>query len=645
MYNITVMENLPPGFTVLQVYAIDADKGENAQFKYVLHDESNGFRIDENTGWISVKDPSKLDRETKDKIRMTVSAVERKPNLNPDGSQVKTTTVEINLLDANDNNPGFFPTNLYTFNVLETAPTGTLVGSVFATDKDLNENGRVFYYKQNDSLSQNAPFDVHSHNGSIYVLDSFSHSNNKPEQYTFFVVASDSAKIHYERRTGVAVIRINVTDINNSIPEFIGAPFEAYVGESLPEGAYVTQITAKDADTIDTNLEYSIVAGNDDKLFIIDSRSGRIFTAAVLDYERKQSYDLLVQVSDGTNTAVAPLLVNVVDINDNSPVFTHNFYNFSVIEEIQENVTVGTVLALDRDSGKNAVVRYGIVGDHANEAFFIEPLTGNIKTRIRLDRETDSSIDFLVIAYDNGIPQLSGTTSVRVKIEDINDNPPFFEQDTYDVEVPEEMEPPFDIFQVKANDRDANDNAVIKYLILAGNDDKAFNINPDTGMLSTANKLDYEKKQEYYLHIAARNLRGFQGPNALNIVNPAVKVIVKIRDVNDELVVFGEQSYHFRIFENMPRSQTIGYLNATNPQRLSNEQDILYWIGEENKKTKGKFWINPKTGELILMDTVDRDLPSNEQSFKLKVFARDRLSINSFNTSVPVIIDVLDIVS
>jgi len=324
------MENLPPGFTVLQVFAVDADKGENAHFKYVLDDQSGAFKIDENTGWISVKDPSKLDRETNDRIQMKVSAIERKPNINPETVKPKFTTIELNLLDANDNNPQFFPTNLYTFKVLETAPAGTIVGSIYANDKDLNENGRVIYFKQNDTISQTVPFDVFPHNGSVYVTDTFLHLPNKPDQYTFFIVASDSAKIRFERRTGVAIIRINVTDINNSIPEFIGAPFEAYVGESLPEGAYVTQITARDADSIDTNLEYSIVAGNDDKLFIIDSRSGRIFTAAVLDYERKQSYDLLVQVSDGINTAVAPLLVNLVDINDNAPHFTHNFYNFSV---------------------------------------------------------------------------------------------------------------------------------------------------------------------------------------------------------------------------------------------------------------------------------------------------------------------------
>lgn len=222
MYNITVMENLPPGFTVLQVYAIDADKGDNADFKYVLHDESGAFKIDENSGWISVKDPGKLDRESKDRIRMTVAAVERKPNVNPDAVKQNTgsTTVEINLLDANDNNPQFFPSNLYTLSVLETAPTGTVLGSIFADDIDLGDNGRIMYFKQNDTLSKNAPFDVHPNNGSIFVLDSFAHMTSKPTQFTFFVVATDQARIHFERRTAVAVIRINVTDINNRLVVF-----------------------------------------------------------------------------------------------------------------------------------------------------------------------------------------------------------------------------------------------------------------------------------------------------------------------------------------------------------------------------------------------------------------------------------------
>lgn len=108
MYNITVIENLPPGFTVLQVFATDSDQGENAQFKYVLHDDSGAFKIDPSNGWISVKDPTKLDRESTDKIRMQVSSLERKPNVNPDiGKRKRGTSVEINLLDSNDNTPFF----------------------------------------------------------------------------------------------------------------------------------------------------------------------------------------------------------------------------------------------------------------------------------------------------------------------------------------------------------------------------------------------------------------------------------------------------------------------------------------------------------------------------------------------------------
>lgn len=115
MYNITVIENLPPGFTVLQVLATDSDQGENAQFKYVLHDESGAFRIDQSTGWISVKDPTKLDREVTDKIRMQVTTIERKPNVNPDtGRKKRGTWVEINLLDSNDNTPFFVGTSKTT---------------------------------------------------------------------------------------------------------------------------------------------------------------------------------------------------------------------------------------------------------------------------------------------------------------------------------------------------------------------------------------------------------------------------------------------------------------------------------------------------------------------------------------------------
>lgn len=105
------------------------------------------------------------------------------------------------------------------------------------------------------------------------------------------------------------------------------------------------------------------------------------------------------------------------------------------------------------------------------------------------------------------------------------------------------------------------------------------------------------------------------------IVSPLIHVsdfsIHNFQDVNDEIVAFDRQTYQFRIPENLPRSESIGYINATNPHRIPKDQSIIYWIGEGNSLEK--FWINPKSGELVLTETVDRDPPASQQVFQLRV--------------------------
>ena len=229
-----------------------------------------------------------------------------------------------------------------------------------------------------------------------------------------------------------------------------------------------------------------------------------------MDYEKKQSYDLLVQVSDGINTAVTPLLITVYDINDNTPMFMKSYYNFTVKEEDQDlNKTIGQVEATDLDSGKNALIKYKILDSYAEEAFVIDQNTGAIRARRSFDREQESEISFKISATDSGTPQLSSTCEVKIYIKDINDNPVVFPQSIYTVEIEEEKEAPFDVIKLQAYDNDQNENAIIKYLILAGNEEDIFQIDENTGLIKTKKKLDYEKKQEYIMHIAARNIRYF----------------------------------------------------------------------------------------------------------------------------------------
>lgn len=122
-----------------------------------------------------------------------------------------------------------------------------------------------------------------------------------------------------------------------------------------------------------------------------------------------------------------------------------------------------------------------------------------------------------------------------------------------------------------------------------------------------------------------------------------MEVTIKVKDINDELALFDQRSYKFRIPENLPRGTLIGSLNATNAKRVDH-QDVTYWIEENVDNANSKFNINPKTGEIIVIDTIDCDMPANEKVFNFKVSARDTLSINALNTSVAVRIEIEDVV-
>lgn len=131
-YNISIVENLPSGFSVLQVNAMDRDQGENADFLYIISEETpNGaFLIDPRTGWITVRDQELLDREIRSKISMIIQAIEKIEPYGDKNQKPSTVQIEITLLDANDNTPQFDMGNLYEFKINQNAPIGHIVGYI-----------------------------------------------------------------------------------------------------------------------------------------------------------------------------------------------------------------------------------------------------------------------------------------------------------------------------------------------------------------------------------------------------------------------------------------------------------------------------------------------------------------------------------
>lgn len=188
VYNISIVENLPSGFSVLQVNAIDRDQGENAEFFYQMSDEKpkGAFVVDPRSGWITVRDQELLDRESRTSITMSIMAIEKESPYSDRDEHAGVVLVEVTLLDSNDNTPEFEMGNLYEFKVNVDAVVGTLVGTVKASDPDEGRNGMVFYELQHPRGSGMVPFKMDSKTGALTVS-----GNLRKGRLAVFVEASD----------------------------------------------------------------------------------------------------------------------------------------------------------------------------------------------------------------------------------------------------------------------------------------------------------------------------------------------------------------------------------------------------------------------------------------------------------------------
>ena len=192
LYNISIVENLPSGFSVLQVNAIDRDQGENADFLYVMSEEepSGAFLIDPRTGWITVRDQELLDREARSSITMSIQAVEKQEPYGDPNLDASSVQVEVTLLDSNDNTPQFDMGNLYEFKINQDVPMGHVIGYITAKDPDEGRNGMILYELQHPRGSGIVPFRLDSKSGALIVAGPL-----KKGRIAVFVEASDQVRV------------------------------------------------------------------------------------------------------------------------------------------------------------------------------------------------------------------------------------------------------------------------------------------------------------------------------------------------------------------------------------------------------------------------------------------------------------------
>ena len=268
--------------------------------------------------------------------------------------------------------------------------------------------------------------------------------------------------------------------------------------ESVPESANlstpVVQLKATDEDTKNNaNITFSIVSGNDEDHFEIESDSGVIYTKAELDFEKITEYNLVVEAKDTKHRTNASVTITILNINDNFPVFNATSYQVNIPENHMPDKGILTVKATDKDPFGG--LTYSL--DPPNKMFTVDPASGVISPVNELDRETTDYYRFTVRATDGGLPSLSSTAAVRVNITDINDNPPIFNSSKRNIEVVENSLIDEVVLKVSATDADIGVNAELRYKIESGNEGRQFKLDEVSGDLKVYGNIDHEKNAEF----------------------------------------------------------------------------------------------------------------------------------------------------
>uniref|UniRef100_A0A673XQM3 Cadherin 6 n=1 Tax=Salmo trutta TaxID=8032 RepID=A0A673XQM3_SALTR len=406
----------------------DGDRGDGS-IRYVLTGDGAGslFIIDENSGDIHAT--KRLDREEKAYYTLRAKAVNRITNTSLEGES----EFIIKIHDINDNEPKFTKDPYFT-EVPEMSPLGTVVTQVTATDADdptYGNSARVVY-----SILQGQPyFSVEPNTGVIKTALPNMDRETK-ENYVVVIQAKDMAG-QMGGLSGTTTVSITLSDVNDNPPRF---PKSEYTPESTEPGTTVAVLRATDAD-IGRNAEmnYRITSSDGPAMFDISTnrstQDGVITLRKSLDFERKRSYTLRIQVENSnpdprflryaatTDGATVKLIVEDVD---EPPVFDRVGYVMEVKEDVAVGTIIGSVSATDPDSSRSPV-RYSIDRrTDMDRVLNVHPGNGSVFMLRTLDREDIAWHNVSVIATEFNNPRLMSRVPVYVRVLDVNDNAPTF---------------------------------------------------------------------------------------------------------------------------------------------------------------------------------------------------------------------------
>ena len=511
---------------------------------------------------------------------------------------LKTTKVVVNVLDVDDH-PPYFLNPSFDVGVFESTPVGTTIFTVSAIDSDVGRNGQLLYTILNDVPN----FVVEPTTGKINLVSPLSFQ--KQPNSTITVKIDDRGQKNYpggSHTVSVHDIFISIKQNNTEAPTITLTHLPAVIEQGLQGSLYaILKISDRDKGENGRIRSAQIVSGDPDGHFELsrsknDENLWNLKIAHSLDREdMPDGYNLSIRAVDGGRpgrTTFYNLLVDVIDTNDNKPHFLGEFSHL-VSEYVAPHTPLFKVSALDRDLGRNALVKYRIIGGNEDGILSINEANGWVFRAAFLSVKLKPSYVLTIQATDQASfgTQLSETVTFSLSFQDENDNYPVLrkEQFTFD----EESEVGSVLGKINAEDYDRTlDNAFITFTMTGEYQsfDIPFFVFPN-GSIVASRRIDYETMPPNYDIYVRIQDRGTPFSRATDS-----RISIRVINVNDNKPVMMKQACNVLFYFNN-EAATLVNLEAFDPDG----DDIRYRIIAGN--SENLFEINSITGEFGLSAT------------------------------------------
>ena len=415
-----VKENSNSGTLVALINVRDADTGLNGEA--VCTCENGNFSIEAgSTNTFSIHVAVPVDRESVDHYEITVNCTDK--GLPPLSSMA---SFHVEVEDENDHAP-VFSTKVYEKNVTENNNPGAVLLRVTATDKDAGNNAKITYVIQ--PFDDSDKFYINSTDGVIQAVEVF--DREFKDNYTFFVKAMDNGN---PAAFDIATIVIRIKDLNDNSPKFVGDSYAMSLLENANISFSIGKVESTDID-LGVNGQVSYTIPNEFAGYPFDVLDdGTVVTTSLLDRERISGYQFDIVASDHgdpVRSSRIPILVTVLDINDNPPFIEFPYGDndtVSIPHNAVPNTVITTVVAVDDDQEHNKELTYRIIAGNDQELYFINSRNGEISLTRQISDGEIKQFTLTISVSDNGVNQLEtrGTLHVTIykatSLEGITDN-------------------------------------------------------------------------------------------------------------------------------------------------------------------------------------------------------------------------------